>query len=166
MKSVFLALAAFSLNAFAAPATVTTCLGDLSKVAEESPASMKIEILNDAGRTFAWVTNVLGDKEDAFEDSVTEFENPIREGLSAKSVELTDLNQAEEFIVHAMMWMEDPAMSVVANLQFDLKAVRSAKVYQVGPMTDMGTVAIVEAKDASGAVIGRYIGGFFVAACQ
>lgn len=89
----------------------------------------------------------------------------VRENLS-RHTEPVGLNHAEGLIVHAMRLSEDPMFNGEYSAGLDLSKVRSAKMYTVGEMTNMGSTTIVEAKDADDKVLGSFLGGFLVSPCK
>ena len=75
-----------------------------------------------------------------------------------------DLNLTERVILHAMGLVE--GFNGFFSVGFDLKEVRTATVYVVGKMGNIGGTAIIEAMGKDGKVLGSYLGGFLVAPCQ
>lgn len=136
--------------------------GANEKIAEES---MKIEFLKSGEATIARVTKASG----SMDDEGTVSEHSIRENIkdvTMENVDEFDLNLGEQLISHAMHVTTDEVLKGFMTVDFDLSLARSVKVFLIGKPTNMGAAAVVEAKDASGKVLGSFLGGFLVAPCK
>ncbi|MES2528352.1 MAG: hypothetical protein V4598_14795 [Bdellovibrionota bacterium] len=155
----FIALALISFNVFAAP--VKTCSTVLSMPGEASIPT-KFEMMEGG---VAVVTQKIEGESSSYEDKYVVEVNTVREGLTENSDDEA-LNTAEKLIVHAMTLENDPVFEGKLRTGVKLKNVRSAKVYLIGEVTNMGGTAVVEASDKNGKALGSFLGGFLISACK
>ena len=155
----FIALALISFNLFAAP--IKTCSTTLSMPGEPSIPT-KFE-MNEGG--VAVVTQKVEGETTSYEEKYVVEVNTVREGLTENS-DMDTLNTAEKLIVHAMNLENDPVFEGKLRTGVKLKNVRSAKVYLIGEVTNMGGTAVVEASDRNGKALGSFLGGFLISACK
>jgi|GEM_PF-5350534 len=92
----------------------------------------------------------------------------VREGLNGDSLsEVESLNEAEKFISHAIMLETNPVFKGAFKSGIDLAAVRSATVFLVKePGVNIGATAVIESRDSSGKVLGSFLGGLLIGACE
>ena len=168
MKIQILALFAFSTLAFADPVIVKTCHTRVG-MPGATKSELSIQITRNQQSYSAEITQVVGNQKVSYHDKVTMFAGVVRQGLSERSEE-QDLNPLEKLISHAMMINADRQLRKSGSLGFNLRSVRSGKVYQIGDMTEelapIGTTAIVEAYDKNGKILGCFLGGFLVSRCK
>lgn len=145
-------------------ATLKTCKTTLSMPDSPSVASV-FEIFEISGGVKAKVTQTVDGQKTSYEDSASIAGYPVRSGLNA-SVGPEGLNPAELLVVHAMMLESDPELGGKISSGVRLSKVRAATVYTIGEATNMGSTAIVEARDATGKALGSYLGGFLVSPCK
>lgn len=157
MKLIILMTAALTSSVFAG--TIKTCKTVLS-FPEAEPVPSTFEIVDTDGVLKTIVTQTVEGQTNTFEDTATVGVFSVREGLSTESDPET-LNRAENLVVHAMLVRDLGMKSGVA-----LEKVRSATVYTVGEATNMGSVAIVEARDSKNKPLGSYLGGLLVSPCK
>lgn len=125
------------------------------------------------------VTEVAGQRSTVDSD-VTVKDFKIRANLKPEMIEDEEigmtLNHGEGLIVHAMALTDIDSWDTEEDENsgpnpfssgLDLSKVRSVKVYEsVGEEGDIGSAAIVEARDAAGRDLGSFIGGFLVLPCK
>ncbi len=136
------------------------------KEGEVLQQTMKFEFLKDGDKYTSRTTQTVGTIEDV---SAAPEETSVQEGLekiNLENVGQQELNIAESLISHAMIMTRNPMFAGTMTVDFDLNLVRSAKVFMIGKPTNMGAAAVVEAKDASGKILGSFLGGFIVAPCN
>lgn len=94
----------------------------------------------------------------------------VRPNLSVDDMErdLDDLNMniGEQMILHAKALTEDPVFRGAFSTGMNLNNVRNVDVYIVGEQTNMGSVAVIEARDDRGLSMGSFLGGFLVSPCK
>jgi len=165
--SVFALVTCLAGPALAADTSLLkTCSTILSAPGSEKPVPTVVEVFAEGAGFVAKVTQTTDGQTTSYRDSAEVSSNKVRAGLSADSLNASDLNLAESLIVHAMMLTEDPLFQGIYDAGINLKAVRAAKVYLIGKPSDMGSTAIVEAKDELGKALGSFLGGFLVSACR
>lgn len=167
MKNVFLfsvVAATFAASALAAN-PIKTCSTDLA-FPDRKTVPTKFEIFADQGSFKARVTQTTEGQTGVYEDTVEISQNTIRGGLTAKS---SSENIGEALVVHALSLTEDPIFEGFFKVGFDLKAARTATVYEIGKSNgkdNIGLSAIVEARDQNGKALGSFFGGYLVSDCQ
>jgi hypothetical protein len=174
----FLLLASLSSSAFS-QTLIKSCQFEFDD--DETGFSSNVFEVRKKGNKFQgkMITSVAGQSmSDEFDVTVRDYK--IRAGLSAAMIEDEDLgkkyNHGEALIIHAMAltdtesWDEEQDENSGPNpfsAGLDLIKVRSVKVYEaVGGDEDIGSAAIIEAKDAKGKDLGSFIGGFLVLPCK
>lgn len=165
------ALLLFSASAYAtSPEILKSCTSTVKfpgeKEGDIAQETMKFEFLKSGDQYISRTIKAQGSHDEV---STAPEELSVREGLekvTLENVDKFDLNLAESLVSHAMVLTRDPMFGGIMSVDFDLNLVRSAKVYMIGKPTNMGAAAVVEAKDASGKVLGSYLGGFLVAPCK
>lgn len=162
MKTLILATLLVSTSSFAA--VIKTCKTTLS-MPDSDPVPSVMEIFEADGGYKARVTQKVEGQTSSYEDSASVSEHPVREGLT-ESTEVEGLNPAEALIVHAMTLENDPVFEGKLRSGVALKKVRSAKIYAIGEVTNMGGTAIVEARDSKNKALGSYLGGFLISPCK
>lgn len=139
--------------------TIKTCKTVLS-MPEAPSIPSKFEVVDTNGVLKAVVTQTVEGETSSYEDTASVAEFTVREGLTSESdPEL--LNSGENLVVHAMTLQEMGMKSGVA-----LHKIRSATVYTIGEVTNMGGTAIVEGRDSKNRPLGSYLGGFLVSPCK
>jgi len=166
MKTLTLmAVIFFATSGFAATSVIKTCSTTFPGIEPgQQSIATKIEILSDGKSMSAKVTQ----DGQSYDDIAEVNEQSVRADIPTdmESPSLDELNLAEKLISHAIVMSTDPLFEGKFSAGLDLSKVRSAKLYIVGEQTNMGAPAIVEAKDESGAVLGSFLGGFFVTPCE
>lgn len=126
---------------------------------------------------------VINGRTSTIQDKVAVYEHKIRSGLSLDIFEderkVSTLNKGEVLIVQTMAltdvdsWNDmmgdlgEEAGTNPFSTNVDLKLIRSVKVFEaIGNEGDIGSVAIVEAKDAEGKMLGSFLTGFFAYPCK
>lgn len=158
-----------SLSTFAADQNpVKTCVTTLTMPGSPLLIETQIDVFKNADIFTATVTQKSSEngQTSSYEDTAEVVEEKVQAGLSADLEDTDNLNLAEKLIVHALVLTEDPIMENAYSAGFDLRKVRSAKVFTIGKPTNMGLTAIVEAKDESGKDLGSFFGGFLVSPCK
>jgi hypothetical protein len=145
---------------------IKTCSTVLSMPGDSLQVDTKIEIYSELGSLSSTVTQTSQGQTTSYGDEAQIEEHNVKAGLTADLNQVDNLNLAEKLIVHALVLTEEPEMKGVMSAGFDLRKVRSAKVYTVGKPTHMGLTAIVEAKDEAGKDLGSFFGGFLVSPCK
>lgn len=163
MKKLILTLAITLTTSAFASEIIKTCKTTVL-VPEEGTFATQIDVIKDGSKYSAKVTQDAGTY---VENKVSISEHKVRKGLDLSTdPDSSNLNQAESIVLHAMTLEEDPVFEGAFSSGIDLKKVRSAKVFVIGETGNMGMSAIVEAKDESGKIIGSFLGGFLLSACQ
>lgn len=170
MKSI-LVVTAILLGANAALAQeqiIKECSTSAKQMDTGTRVDSKIQIISKAGTLSARTTQTMDGMSTTFEESAKIVEDSVRENLptDVESPEIGNLNQAESMIAHALMLTNDPIFEGEFSAGFDLTKVRSAKLYVMGEVTNMGASAIVEARDAKNQLLGSFLGGFLVSPCK
>lgn len=143
-----------------------SCSTVLSMPGESQSIKSDFKVLTEAGRLSALITQTDSEGHvSSYSDIASIVEQKVRAGLNGTE-DSEKLNLAENLITHAIMITEDPIMEGTMSAGLDLRKVRSAKVYTIGEVTNMGLAAIVEAKDESGKNLGSFFGGFLVSPCK
>jgi hypothetical protein len=173
MKKAFIMglMLTLSVPAFSMEQTVVkSCETVLEMPGENLKVLTKVDIIEEAGSLSATVTQTSNGQSSSYSDQVAITEEKVRAGITGLELSsdgsIEDLNLAEKLISHAISLTETPEMGGVMSAGFDLRAVRSAKVYAIGEATGMGVAAIVEAKNAKGEALGSFFGGFLVTPCK
>jgi hypothetical protein len=141
----------------------TVNIKELEKGDGDLKMSMKVFANNRAV-----ITQTMHGETASNEVSARTFEGPVRDNLTANSNPDDDsLTDVERLILHAMSLTSDPQVKKVFSSGIDLSKVRSVKAITLAENpTDIGSVTIVEAKDAEGKVLGSFLGGFLVSPCR
>jgi hypothetical protein len=160
---VYLFLVAAAMPAMAQN-VVKTCSTTISDPEGTKTVPTKIEVQRNQKSYDAKVTQIVDGQAGSYEDSAEISEYQVRDGLFA-SADPDGLNLAEKLIVQAMDLEGSPIFQNRLKTGLNLRDVKSAKVYLIGKMGNMGGSAIVEAKDRSGADLGSFLGGFLVFPC-
>lgn len=167
LKYTWTVIASIALPALAEEVqSLKTCTAYMVDLKNLQEVPTHIEIYKKGGAILAKISQTLDGKVSSYDEKAQITENNLREGLTSKSLDLVDINIAEGLVAQAMALAEDPIFEGRFNAGLNLKAVRTAKVYQIGEATNMGLVAILEAKDKDGKDLGSFVGGSVVAACQ
>lgn len=127
-------------------------------------SEMVARIYQDGNGLRAQLTIKQDGEENTLTETVTVFSGAVRADLNPDQA--ANLTDAELFIAHAIAYTQEPELAALAKLPFDLKAVRSATVYQIGERTNMGAPAVIEAFDQDKKLLGTFFGGFYVAVCR
>jgi hypothetical protein len=151
-------------SAFAGELTIKECEASLM-MPEGSQVDMLIQFNMNENVLTSVVTQSTRGQTQTKKWTAQFFENKVREGLKPNANPAA-LNEVERFIVHAMMVASDPILGSDFSAGIDLEAVRSAKVYIAGERARMGSLAVVEAKDSEGRLLGSFVGGLLVAPCR
>ncbi len=175
MKCALLSINLLSIllgsNLFATEVEVLNCNTKI-EISGSGTHETKLKIINKDGKPVAKISQ--GGM--TYESLVETSDNSIRVGLSAETIfDDQTLNIGERLIVHALMVQAIPELSKMSKLSFDLKAVRSAKVYVVRRNPDpndpeneedIGMTAVIVAKDEAGHDLGSFLGGLLVTQCN
>lgn len=146
---------------------IKSCSTTLTMPEEINKVETQIDIFRTDSLLQATITQYSEGLKSTYNDEAQFADLQVRAGLLPDiNQEIENLNLAERLIVHALTLTEDPIFEKTINAGFDLRKVRSAKVYTVGKPTNMGLTAIVEAKDELGKDLGSFLGGFLVSACK
>lgn len=145
---------------------IKSCSTTLTMPEEINKVETQIDIFRTDSLLQATITQNSEGLKSTYDDEAQFADLQVRAGLSPDIKEIENLNLAERLIVHALTLTEDPIFENTLNAGFDLRKVRSAKVYTIGKPTNMGLTAIVEAKDELGKDLGSFLGGFLVNACK
>lgn len=167
MKLILAALAFVlsSANSFADDVVIKSCSVSMPILTDGKFANVKMEVLSKAdGGVYSRVQYDMDGKQLIREETAEVSEETVREGLTVEMFE-EELNRAERLIVHAMGMAQESDLAALFSPGFDLKPVRSARIFVVGETTNMGSTTIVEAKDRDGKVLGSFLGGFLVSPC-
>lgn len=173
----FLVLATLSSASFA-QSLVKSCAFDY--VDEEAGASSNVfEIKKSTKGYSGTMITSMGGETSRTEAPVTVKDYSIRAGLSydadASDELFSEFNHGEMLIMHAMaltgdidMGDEDEDMGPNPfSAGLDLTKVRFVRVFEaVGEADDIGSAAIIEAKDEKGKDLGSFLGGFLVLPCK
>ena len=167
LRILSLAAAFLACNLSFAETNVITCSTELPNMMEgKGTISTKMEVLEKDDDVFARVTQ-LGH---SYNDKAEILEQDVREGLPDDLTQKNssdDFNMAEMLIIHAKTMENDPVFEGMFSTGIeDLSLVRSATLYVVGEMGNMGGSVIVDAKDADGNSLGVFLGGFLVTPCE
>ncbi len=167
MKYLYSAVLLFTLPAFSADLQpMKTCSARMVSLQTLQEIPVVIEIFAQDGTYRAKYTQTIDGQRTVLEDKVQITQNQLREGIRPETLDLADINIAEGLVAQAMAIEEDPVFEGRFQSGLDLKSVKSARVFQIGEATNMGMVAILEAKDKDGKDLGSFIGGSVVAACK
>jgi hypothetical protein len=124
---------------------------------------MILEVKKDANNNLTGTVDTMGFESEY--EHVKASTHSVRKGLASELLDLDgleDLNFGEQIVLHAMA-VEELEMSS----GIDLKKVRSITVYHfVEEGVNIGMLAIAEARDQDGKVMGSFMGGFLVAPCK
>lgn len=146
---------------------IKSCSTILTMPEEINKVETQIDIFRTDSLLQATITQTSEGLSNTYDDEAQFADLKVRAGLLPDiNQEIENLNLAERLIVHALTLTEDPIFKNTLNAGFDLRKVRSAKVYTIGKPTNMGLTAIVEAKDELGKDLGSFLGGFLVNACK
>lgn len=169
MKSLMTTLLVLlSTTAFANSSTlVKECSVSVPTESQALAMEMNIQMRQQTdGSVLAKITETEDGQTSTSELAAKIVEGSVRAGLSPET-EMETLSQVELLIIHAMMVTEDPDIELEFSAGLDLRKVRSAKVYGVlGEKDDIGSLAVIEAKDENGNVLGSFLGGFIVSPCK
>jgi hypothetical protein len=167
MKYSLLTLAFVSLvtaNAFASDQVIKNCNTSLRSLDHEDiVVNYQFKIIKRNNKLLARISQ---EGSQDLEQNASIIEEKVRKGLTGDLDDVDSLNTAEKLITHAMSLEEVDPEKKYFDTGLDLRAVRSAKVYDFSVTGDMGMMAIVEAKDETGKVLGSYLGGFMVSPCK
>jgi len=123
------------------------------------------------------MTTTVAGQSTSMEDEVSINDYKVRAGLNPEMIEDEEmgskLNFGEGLIVHAMaltgdldMGEEDAPEVNPFSAGLDLSKIRSVRVYRaIGEADDIGSAAIIEAKDEDAKDLGSFMGGFLVLPC-
>lgn len=146
---------------------IKSCSTTLTMPEETNTIETQIDVFKSDSLLEATISQNAVGQSSAYNDEAQLVELQVRVGLFPDiNQEIENLNLAERLIVHALTLTEDPIFENSLNAGFDLRKVRTAKVYIIGKPTNMGLTAILEAKDEFGKNLGSFLGGFFVSACK
>jgi hypothetical protein len=151
-------------SAFAGELTIKECEASLM-MPEGSQVDMLIQFNMNENVLTSVVTQSTRGQTLTKNGTAQFFEDTVREGLKLNT-NPGALNEVEKFIVHAMLVASDPILGSDLSAGIDLEAVRSAKVYIAGERARTGSLAVVEAKDSEGRLLGSFVGGLLVAPCR
>lgn len=166
MNSMILtAVMILSTSVFAKEVIVKRCDVSMKQLESDKMVDMTMKVIAKGDDLSAVITQTTDGITGTYEDVVAVKEDAVRANLTAQS-NPDDLNQAERLIVHAMVLSEDPVFQGAYSAGIDLKKVRSAKTFSIGEKTNMGSSAIVEARDEDNQVLGSFLGGFLVSPCE
>jgi|CXWL01.1.fsa_nt_gi hypothetical protein len=130
---------------------------------------MTISVFKNKDSYFAKIVHLVESRRSTDYHAVSYSQNSVRAGLTPKTDpynEALKLNDAELLTIHAMSLTRAPETKGHFSVDFDLDKVRSAQVFQLGEATRFGSASLVAAKDANGAALGTFLGGFVVAMCK
>ena len=146
--------------AFAASEVVIEC--DTTVHAEQPNEPFRVTVFRDGER----LTGESHGKHGKQEFPVEMTEAGVRENLTPEMSD-DNLNLAEQMVAFAMALEKDPHTKTVVSSGVDLKAVRSAKVYDMD-LKPRGRIkmSLVDAKDAGGKPLGRFLSGILLGACK
>lgn len=135
-------------------------------IGEDEDIAVKIEVFANRDEVTSKVTQ-LGESAWLPVSVVLHSVRPNLPNLNDPKFGSFKLNDAEKLVSHAQMMLADPIFEGKMSVGgFDLKKVRSAKVYAVGEGADIGLSSVVEARDGNGKVLGTFFGGFYVTPCE
>ncbi len=163
MKFLILLLALCSFSASAI--VIKSCDTVLKSIDHGKDVPTLMEVIETNGTLSAKVTQKAGNENRSYVDTVIIEQDKVRAGLTPDS-EIEGANQAELLVIHAMTMESDPIFRGKFKSGINLKKVRSAKVFTIGEVSNMGSTSIVEARDAQGKLLGSFLGGFLVSPCK
>lgn len=167
LKYTWTVIASIALPALAEEVqSLKTCTAYMVDLKNLQEVPTHIEVYKKGDANLAKISQTHDGKVSSYDEKAQITENNLREGLTSKSLDLEDINIAEGLVAQAMAIEEDPVFEGRFQSGLDLKSVKSARVFQIGEATNMGMVAILEAKDKDGKDLGSFIGGSVVAACK
>lgn len=163
----FLALT-ISTPSFAKEELIKACSTTIGIPGEAGKSETQINVIKKDGVIRAKISQKVDGQIAASNDEVTIEEFSVKADLKAdlSDPSIDDLNQGEKLISHALSITTDPDLQNAFSAGFDLKKVRSVKIYTIGNSTKFGSTTIVEAKDESGKDLGSFLGGFLVSPCN
>jgi hypothetical protein len=162
------ALIIFSLLVLASLAqaeVIKTCKSTLQMPDAQKVVPTTFEIVKNGNSLIGKTTQIIDGKSTQLPDeeaSITEAD--IHADLATLKSE--DLNEAEGLILGTQNFLKDPEIGKFFSVGLDLKAIRHAKLFQIGKFTHMGGTVIIEAKDENGKDLGSFITGFIPFACN
>jgi hypothetical protein len=165
MKKCFLLVSLIMISASFSHAeeVVKTCKFVVKMPGETAEIPTIYEIVKDGNVLSAKATQTMdGQSAELPVEAVTLSEFDVRANVDSTT---PDMNQAEELIVGTEEFLANPDIGSSFSVGLDLKAIRHAKVYQVGEFGNMGGTAIIEAKDGTGKDLGSFVTGFMPFAC-
>jgi hypothetical protein len=166
--SLFLSALLFTtISAQASVKIIKTCKSTLPKMEDLPKSSLVMEIIQKDNELKAKITERVRLHKDSYVMPAKILEENVRPGLSVDTninSERSDLNEAESRILHAMVISESSAFKGIMSAGFDLKKIRSAKLYMSGD--SLGQPTIVEAKDKNGKILGSFQIDLFLRKCQ
>ena len=164
--SVFASFIGASIGASVASAAdvVTTCAFTIKIPENTKVVPTTYQIIKDGEKLTAITTQIVdGTSLKLPEESVEVADYAVRSDLKS---ETENMNPAERLIAGTMEFLANPDIGSSFSVGLDLKAVRHAKVFQIGQFTNMGGSAIIEAQDADGKALGSFVTGFMPFACN
>ncbi len=169
MKYLAVALT-LTVTATAWGETLKTCSTSVADFETGRPIRMRLEVVQVDGTLSGQITENVGTPaEDSYTDEVSLRDYAVRGGL-APEIGDASINMGERLIVHAMGVEQAPLFEGAYRSGIDLTRVRSVRVYGFGEPeggeAQPGQPVIIEAKDAAGTLLGSFLGGFVVGACQ
>ncbi|HWU44574.1 MAG TPA: hypothetical protein VN132_14080 [Bdellovibrio sp.] len=165
-KMIFVAIMALASSSFAEDIVLKDCSVSV-KIPDASPIQMDmiLKVIKKSDNSLAsTITQTLNGNIKIYDDVADISEGIVRENLTSKS-DVNELNAAEELIVHSMTLEEEPSFQHAFLSGIDLKKVRSAKMYRLGK-AEIGSVTIIEARDADNQILGSFLGGFILSPCK
>jgi hypothetical protein len=163
---VLLSFQAMGATAF----PIKSCSSDVKKLDESGvviPTTMTV--YSDLGDIRGHITQTVDGKTTSYDDvaaiSFFLIDHSIDQ-VTDSQIDSGVLNLGELLLAHAYKLVNDPELNGFFSAGLDLKAVRSVRVFQIGPDTEFGMTAIIEANDQTGKELGSFIGGFIVSPCK
>lgn len=168
MKSLLVTLLIATSNLMAAETTlVKSCKATFEGEMFNNVVTSQVSIYKKNNSFEATLITIQDETSTTTKEKVAFEENLVRPNIiqtitidNASDAELNSLNSAERLVLHAAS-VEEVGM----KSGLDLNLIRSAKVFFVGEITNMGAFAVVEAYDANKKLLGSFVGGFLVAPC-
>lgn len=144
-----------------AASSVKSCRALLQVPGQPTKIATEIEVQEEEGRFSATVTHEADGNKLSTTETVEIAEYHVQENVGAADVDT--LNRGETLVAHALAFTKE--FSEI-NVKVDLSDIRRVKVYQVGRATELGSASLVENYDGKGKLLGTFLGGFLVAACE
>ncbi|MBC7740949.1 MAG: hypothetical protein H7061_02050 [Bdellovibrionaceae bacterium] len=153
------------LATFASAQTVLKDCSFIIKATEDQAAvATTFKVVKNGEMMFAqMIQNSVQALSDEVADRVSISQELVRSNLTSKSEKM---NPAEKLIADTMETIGSATDPKIYDINIDLKAIRRAKVYQIGVEDELGSLAIVEAQDEAGRPMGSFLASFVPFMCN